>query len=165
MHLDNTDQREAAATQASGGRTREGPPGDPKDQRVQHWAGLGASPGKRGGVGWVRPGPLLPFRPPQSTSVLARKPIAYLSCRPRLWAGGWGGSGSGTRTPSIISSRWGTSQGGVICLPCHGGGTPSPGPRPLGREGILRKEGPQEQPLPSAPTDTPQSESHACPCI
>ncbi|KAF6109786.1 hypothetical protein HJG60_010989 [Phyllostomus discolor] len=132
--------------------------GHPEIRRTKGCSvGLGWAPAQGSGVGagWVRPGPPLPFRPPQSTSVLARKPIAYLSCRPRLWAGGWGGSGSGPRTPSVISSRWGTSQGGVICLPCHGGGTPSPGPRPLGREGILRKEGPQEQPCPQPPQTHP----------
>lgn len=129
--------------------------GDPKDQRLQCWAGLGASPGKWGGVGWVRPGPPMPLRPPQSTSVLARKPIGYLSHHPRLWAGGWGGRGSRARTPSIISSRWDITQGGVTCLPCHGGGTPSPGPQPLGREGVLQKEGPRRCPCPQPPQTPP----------
>lgn len=97
----------------------------------------------------------MPLRPPQSTSVLARKPIGYLSHHPRLWAGGWGGSGPGARTPSIISSRWDITQGGVTCLPCHGGGTPSPGPQPLGREGVLRKEGPRSCPCPQPPQTHP----------
>lgn len=97
----------------------------------------------------------MPLRPPQSTSVLARKPIGYLSHHPRLWAGGWGGSGPGARTPSIISSRWDITQGGVTCLPCHGGGTPSPGPQPLGREGVLQKEGPRSCPCPQPPQTHP----------
>lgn len=97
----------------------------------------------------------MPLRPPPSTSVLARKPIGYLSHHPRLWAGGWRGSGSGARTPSIISSRWDNTQGGVTCLPCHGGGIPSPRPQPLAREGILRKEGPGSRPCPQPPQTHP----------
>lgn len=42
---------------------REGP-GDLQDQRVQCWAGLGASPETWGGVGWVRPVPPQTPTPP-----------------------------------------------------------------------------------------------------
>lgn len=124
------------------------------------------------GMGCVRPAfptTLQPCRPPQSTSVLARKPIGYLSTIPD-WAGGWEGSrpGAGSHRPPP-SSRWGSAQGRVdICLPCHGGRPPTQAPGPLppppaGKGSSGRRV--QEQTLPSAPTDTPQSESHACPCI
>lgn len=48
---------------------REGSPGYPKDQRVQHWAGLGASPGKWGGGGL---GKTWPFRCPSDHPSLPR---------------------------------------------------------------------------------------------
>lgn len=57
--------------------------------------------------------------------------------------------------PSRISSRWGSAQGGVICLPCYGGGIPSPGPRSLSREGILGEEGPRSRPCPQPPQTHP----------
>lgn len=118
--------------------------------------GLGWVPaqGNGVGVGWVRPGPPLPFGPPQSTSVLARKPIAYLSCRPRLWARGWGGSGSGTRTPSIIPSRWGTSQGGVV-FPAVEGEPPAQALGPWAGKGSSKRRVPRISPCPQPPQTHP----------
>lgn len=140
--------------------------GDPKDQRVQCWAGPGASPGKMGwgGLGktWTPP---MPLRLPQSTSVLARKPIGYLSHHPRLWAGVWGGRGSGARTPLHHFLRMGhyPGRGYLSSLPRRGNPQPRPSAPRLGRD--PPEGGSRELPLPSAPTDTPRSESHACPCI
>lgn len=132
--------------------------GHPEIRRTKGCSiGLGWAPAQGNGVGAgrVRPGPPLPFRPPQSTSVLARKPIAYLSCRPRLWAGGRGGSGSGTGTPSIISSRWGTSQGGLFVFPAMEGEPPAQALGPWAGKGSSERRVPRSSPCPQPPQTHP----------
>lgn len=62
-----TEQRDEAApgaARASGGKTGEGL-GDPQDQRVQRWAGLGTGPGKwgEGGLGKTWPSTALKTTP------------------------------------------------------------------------------------------------------
>lgn len=88
------------------------------------------------------------LKTPQSTSVLARKPIGYLSHHSRLWAGGWGWSGPGAKTSFRIHSRRGQFPGRG-CLSQHRRGLPNPDPRPCGRDRILQRRS-QEQTLPPA---------------
>lgn len=92
---------------------------------MQCWAGLGASPGKWGGVGWVRPGPPMPLRPPQSTSVLARKPIGYLSHHPTLWAGGGEGVGLGLGPPPSFPPDGTLPREGLLVFPALEGESPA----------------------------------------
>ena len=44
---------------------------------------------------------------------------------------------------------------GLCVFPVMKGGIPSPGPRPLGREGILGEEGPRSRPCPQPPQTHP----------
>lgn len=123
---------------------------------MQCWAGLGASLGKWCGVGWVRPGPPMPFRPSQSTSVLARKPIGYLSHHPRLWAGGWGGRGLGLGSPLHHFLQMGPypGRGSLSSLPWRGK-SPAQALSPSGGKGILCREGPGSFPCPQPPQTHP----------
>lgn len=133
--------------------------------------GLGAGPGKWGGCGLGET--CAPI--PHPLAALKTTPVYLGAGQETYWlplppsqtvSRGWGGSGPVAVTPSIISSRWGSTQGGVICLPCHGRVSPAQALGPSAGQGRgPQKGGSQEHPLPSAPIDTPQSESHACPCI
>lgn len=128
-----------------------------------------AEAGPRGngvGAGWAGRCPHCPEDHPSLPPVLARKPIGYLSHHPRLWAAGRR-SGPGSRTPSRSAEfpRFGAvPKEGLLVFPAMEG-IPSPGPRPLGREGILGEEGSRGADPALSPHRHTQSESHACPCI
>lgn len=122
---------------------------------MQCWAGLGASPGKWGGVGWVRPGPPNALK---TTPVYlgAGQETYWLPLPPsqtvgrgvgRAWVWGW--------DPLHRFLQMGHYPGRSFLSSLPGGGTPSPGPQPLGREGILRKEGPRSCPCPQPPQTHP----------
>lgn len=69
---------------------------------------------------------------------------------------GWGGSGPGARTPpfqNFLQMGQCPRRGYLSSLPWRG--TPSPGPRSLGREGILGEEGPRSRPCPQPPQTHP----------
>lgn len=159
--------RECASGQGCPGfrQPKERGPGGGQDQRVPCAAGLGVGPGKWVAMVWVKPGPCNPEHRP---------------CLPRCWPGalsatspttpscGQGdeeGGDLGLRRRPGIPSKWDSAQGGAVCLPSMEWSA-QPSPRSPAGSGLLGG-GSQEQTLPSAPADThtPQSESHACPCI
>lgn len=152
-----TEQRDVAApraARASGDRWRgAGRSAGPKGAGL---AGLGAGPGKWGGGGLGKTG---------APTALKTTPV-YLSAGqetyrlplpPSQTVGSGGGSGPGARTPSALQNFLRLGQcprrGYLSSLPWRG--IPSPGPRPLGREGILGEEGPRSRPCPQPPQTHP----------
>ena len=131
-------------------------PGGPQDQRAQGWLGWAQAQGNGVGVGWVRPG---------APTALKTTPV-YLSAGqetyrlplpPSQTVGSGGGSGPGARIPSALQNFLQLGQcprrGYLSSLPWRG--IPNPGPRPLGREGILGEEGPRSRPCPQPPQTHP----------
>ena len=131
-------------------------PGGPQDQRVQGWLGWAQAQGNGMGAGWVRPG---------APTALKTTPV-YLSAGqetyrlplpPSQTVGSGGGSGPGARTPSALQNFLRLGQcprrGYLSSLPWRG--IPSPGPRPLGREGSSGRRVPGADPALSPHRHTP----------
>lgn len=117
-------------------------------------AGLGAGPGKRGGVGWVRPGTPAALKTTpvylgagQETYWLPLPPSQTVG-RGREWA--WG---KDPPLQNFLQMGQCPRRGYLSSLPWRG--IPSPGPKPLGREGILGEEGPGNRPCPQLPQTHP----------
>ncbi|XP_023088021.1 uncharacterized protein LOC111555844 [Piliocolobus tephrosceles] len=146
-----TEQRGAVA---SGGRNERGGRSTGPKGAVMGWV---AGPGKWGGDGlgktWPSPAALkttpVYLGAGQETFRLPLPPCQTVGRgMGREWAWGWD-------LPPEFPPDGGSAQGGVICLPCHGVGIPSRGPRPLSREGILGEAGPRSRPCPQPPQTHP----------